>query len=230
MIRISIKQYVRLTAWTGVYNRHHKQAERQFDGVAANEATQGFSKFMDIPLYQIRSNVNTSLFGDFGNMNQDDYTLAESMQPTTNGLHVSITYQLSVKFIYGTCCANQPACTIPMFIHAPPLPSFKLPEAPQGWDPTVYDQSDFALPVPDNEMRPSEVNEAAFNPESQPLMPPSPPTPPPHYNQDPNAQNQYNNGHGQVPAPVPIPAPQPYHNHGPPPPVPMGQPTNLYNQ
>lgn len=138
---------------------------------------------MDIPLYEIKSQVNASNFTDFSPLHAEDYFLAETLQPTTNGVHVNITYQISVKMVYDTYCASEPECTMPMFIQAPPLQNFHKVEAPVGWAPTVFDQANFALPVPDTELRPYQEG-PGFDPEAQPLIPGSPPTPPPNYYPD----------------------------------------------
>jgi hypothetical protein len=116
----------------------------------------------------MKGHVNTSLFGDFGNIHHDEQYLTESLQPTTNGIHVNITYQLSVKLVYDTYCANQPECTIPLFIQAPPLQNFQIMQAPQDWNPQIYDQANFSCPVPQNELLPYDENLL----EKQPLMQP----------------------------------------------------------
>jgi hypothetical protein len=124
--------------------------------------------FFDIPLSDMKGHVNTSLFDDFGNIYHDEKYLAESLQPTTNGAHVNITYQLSVNLEYDTYCANQPECTIPLFIEAPPLQYFQVMQAPQDWNPQIYDQANFSCPVPQNELLPYDENIL----EAQPLMQP----------------------------------------------------------
>lgn len=141
----------------------------------AETSTNGFTRYLDIPLYEMKTNVNRYEFNEFVNFQDTDYYLAETLQPTTNGVHVNITYQLSIKLHYGTYCADQPGCTIPLFIQAPPLPNFQKVEAPQGWNPTVYDQANFALPVPETELKPQQEEE--YNPnnaqgynENSPLM------------------------------------------------------------
>lgn len=127
-----------------MYRRTHKKGEKFFDGLGANEKTEGFTRYLDIPLYDMKGQVNTSLFHDFGKIRYDEQHLAETLQPTTNGVHLNITYQLSVKLDYDTYCADKPECTIPLFIQAPQLQNFSIIQAPQDWNPHVYDQSNFA--------------------------------------------------------------------------------------
>lgn len=146
---------MRLTSWTGVYRRTLNKGERFFEGVGAQEATEGFTKFLDIPLYEMKCKMDMNQFKDFEHLGAEDYALAETMQPTTSGVHVNITYQLSIKLVYDTYCASEPEATIPMFIQAPPLHNFQKVIAPQGWNPHVYEEVNFALPVPDSELRPS---------------------------------------------------------------------------
>jgi len=52
---------------------------------------------LDIPLTELKGNVNPQVFSDFTPLYGEDMYLANGTQPTTSGLHVNITYQLSVK-------------------------------------------------------------------------------------------------------------------------------------
>jgi len=69
------------------------------------------------------------------------------MQPQANGKNVNITYRIWVKLIYDTYCANQPEWTIPLHILPPELPNYGLIQAPEGWNPMIFDEINLVLPV-----------------------------------------------------------------------------------
>ena len=205
-----------MTSWGSVYRRTLNKGEKFFDGIEANKATEGFTRYLDIPLIELKGGVNTALFTDFTPIYNDEMYLAESVQPTTNGLHVSITYQLSIKLIYDTYCAKEPECCIPLFIQAPELPNFEMVQAPEGWNPTTYDEVNFALPVPSNEMIQTQPMEEGFPLEGQGMAQP----------QIPIAQPQMQI-EGQFPPPAPYGAPQSPAPYGAPQsPAPYGAPQN----
>lgn len=189
----------------------------------------------------MKGQVNTSLFHDFGKIRYDEQYLAETLQPTTNGVHLNITYQLSVKLDYDTYCADKPECTIPLFIQAPQLQNFSIIQAPQDWNPHVYDQSNFACPVPPSELLP--YNEYA--PEGQPLLQQEPNMyNPPNINVQMNSNMPMGGGQPQMqmnanfnmphPGPVggsdpnmydPVPPPVPSPEHHSPVPIPIPMPS-----
>ena len=169
-LRIQVKQFVKLTAWGGVYRRTFTKGEKIFDGIAPFESSNGFTRYLEIPLCDMKSKVYKHKYTDIDPMDGMDTFLAETLQPTTNGINLNITYHLSVTMQYNTCCSNHPICTIPLFIQAPPLQNFQVVQAPQNWNPTIYNTAELALPVPSNElMQPLQPN---FN-EHAPLLDPS---------------------------------------------------------
>ena len=189
-----------MRSWGSIYRRTHKKAEKFFDGIEENKATEGFSRYLDIPLSELKGEVNTSLFADFIPIQNNEMFLAESVQPTTNGQNVSITYQLSIKLIYDTYCAKEPKCSIPLFIQAPALQNFQLIQAPEGWNPTTYDEVYFALPVPNNEMAPPQIPIDQQQMQIEGLMPPPVPYGVPQNTQIPAQNAQIPAQNAQIPA------------------------------
>jgi len=151
-VRICIKQYIKLNSYSAVYNRNRKVGEKSYDGIGPREETEGHTRFLDISLAELKSEVNHQVFSDFTPIYNEEMALANCIQPTTSGLHVNITYKLEIKLMYNTYCATLPQTSIPLFIQAPALQDFTMIQAPEGWNPTTYDEANFALPVPPTEM------------------------------------------------------------------------------
>jgi hypothetical protein len=171
-IKISIKQNVKLTASTKVYDRSFLITERYFEGIPAKMSTNGFSRNLNIPLNEYKNKSDHSRSNIFKKLSEEEKELCKSMQPTTNGKNVSIVYELQVEFLYNTMGAAQPSCCIPMFLQAPPLPNFNFPEAPRGWNPKIFDKVEVAMPVTgNNEQISNLINEGIEVPESIPLLP-----------------------------------------------------------
>lgn len=105
---MQIKQFVRLTSWGSVYNRTFPKATKYYDGIGANDSTNGFTRYLEIPLAEVRNEVFKHTYTDFAPMDGLDQYLAETLQPTTTGLHLNITYQLSIKMEYDIYCSNHP--------------------------------------------------------------------------------------------------------------------------
>ena len=95
-IKINIKQFVILTAYSSVYRRTFKKGERIYEGVNANAKAIGTeSRYLEIPLYEMKNIINKHEYTDFGFYDEDMY-LAQTLQPTTTGLHLNITYYLII--------------------------------------------------------------------------------------------------------------------------------------
>ena len=158
-IKIGIIQSVVLTAYSGVYRRQIKVGERFYDGVPARTKAMGqYGRYLEIPLYELKNNVNRNNFKEFGILDEDAL-LAQTLQPTTTGLSVNITYNLQVDLDYDTYWADMPRWTTPMFIQAPELQNFKLAQAPSDWNPQVFDEVNLALPVHASELIPYQYNQ-----------------------------------------------------------------------
>eukprot|EP00343_Euplotes_focardii_P008540 CAMPEP_0205822174 /NCGR_PEP_ID=MMETSP0206-20130828/11256_1 /ASSEMBLY_ACC=CAM_ASM_000279 /TAXON_ID=36767 /ORGANISM="Euplotes focardii, Strain TN1" /LENGTH=213 /DNA_ID=CAMNT_0053118209 /DNA_START=694 /DNA_END=1335 /DNA_ORIENTATION=+ len=200
-----------LTAYSSVYRRNFKKGEKNFDGVEPRTETEGFTRYLDIPLSELKGKVDAHQFTDFTPLDGADMYLAEAIQPTTNGLHLNITYKLSVKLCYDTYCATEPECSTPLFIQAPELQNFQMIQAPENWSPTTYDEVNFALPVPRNELMQQEPIEmgADYNPQQMGVPAPFP--------QPQMEADMY------MPAPIPTAGPQLA-------PVPMGHPIQPTDQ
>ena len=84
--------------------------EREFDGIGENQRTDGMERYMELPLneYHVKSDKNkfSTAFKD-----QDDYYLGESIQPSTNGRLVQVSYTLNVVPEYNTVCVCSPPQT-----------------------------------------------------------------------------------------------------------------------
>jgi len=119
---------------------------KEYDGLAANSNTGGMNRFLELSLAGIRQQARP--FDDVKPLSADDLYLAERMQPSSHGNAVKLWYTLTVFCNYGTCCAEEPHCTIPLTITPPPLPSFGQVQAPAGWSPTVFNTFEFNLPGP----------------------------------------------------------------------------------
>jgi len=146
-INIRLEQHIELRASDGrVYNDRRILEQKDFDGLAANQSTGGLNRYLELNLASIKQQARS--FTDGKSIGKDDLFLAEQLQPTARGAIVKLHYTLTVQCNYGTCCAEQPHCTIPLCITPPPLPSYGQIEAPSGWNPTVFQTFNFSLPGP----------------------------------------------------------------------------------
>lgn len=142
-----MEQNIYLRARDGaVYSDKRVLEEKRYDGLGAGQATGGMNRFLELSLANIRQKPRP--FDDGKPLNSDYLYLAERLQPTSKGNTVKLWYTLTVFCNYGTCCAEEPHCTIPLCITPPPLPSFGKVEAPPGWSPVVYNTFNFNLPGP----------------------------------------------------------------------------------
>ena len=128
-------------------------------------------------------------------MYDDDIFLAQTLQPTTTGMSVNITYWLQVELDYDTYWADIPKWSIPMFIQAPELQNFFTPTAPANWNPQIFDEVNLALPVPVNELK--QYNNQNIPHENRRLLEDE------KYNADQNYLPPISYSQG-VPAPVPV--------------------------
>ena len=88
---------------------------------------------------------------------QDDAFLGESIQPSTNGKIVQITYTLNVTLSYDGCCiCSTPTTEIPLFISPPQLPSYAQITAPADWDPEIFEVKNLETPKVATPMRQDE--------------------------------------------------------------------------
>ncbi|CAI2368423.1 unnamed protein product [Moneuplotes crassus] len=164
-IKICIKQFTQLKSESGIYKRSREIGSREFDGVQAREDTDGFSKLLQIPLNELESKMSHQLFYNFDPVYRDEVGLVNFIQPTTSGLHLNITYLLEVKLIYKIRCGKMPKTSIPLFIHAPEIEGFTIIKAPEDWNPTTYNESNYETPLAPIEMAQKQVfNNIAYNP------------------------------------------------------------------
>lgn len=146
-INIRLEQHAELRAADGhQYNDRRVLEEKKFDGLGANQSTGGLNRYLELSLRDIKQQPRS--FDDQKSLDKDDLYLAEKIQPTASGSIVKLSYTLGIYPDYGTCCAQDPSCVIPLVITPPPLPSFGQVEAPPGWSPTVFHTFNFTLPGP----------------------------------------------------------------------------------
>ena len=146
-VTIRLDQHVELRGKDGrTYTNKLVLEQKEYDGLAANTATGGMNRFLELSLANIRQQARP--FDDVKPLSADELYLAERIQPTSQGNSVKLWYTLTVFCNYGTCCAEEPHCTIPLCITPAPLPNFGAIEAPPGWSPTVYNTFSFSLPGP----------------------------------------------------------------------------------
>lgn len=146
-ISIRLMQHVELKAKDGqIYTENRLLESKRFDGLGANQATGGMNRYLELSLAGIRQQARP--FDDNKSLDKDDLFLAERIQPTAKGTIVKLHYTLTIHCNYGSVCAEEPHCTIPLTITPPPLPSFGVVQAPAGWNPTVFGCFDFHLPGP----------------------------------------------------------------------------------
>jgi hypothetical protein len=131
----------------------HEQVllEQKYPGIGQGLRTKGMDRFMELNLREYRNKEDKKYFSEIF-AERDDHYLGEGVQPTVTGRLVKITYSLRLFPEYKTCCACSPPQTdISVFISPPKLPSYKQVEAPQDWDPQVFDVKEMAAPVPKSE-------------------------------------------------------------------------------
>jgi hypothetical protein len=146
-INIRLEQHVELKAFDGfTYNDRRVLEHKRFDGLAANQSTGGMNRFLELSLANIRQQARP--FDDDKKLNKDDLFLAEKIQPSSHGKFVKLWYTLTVNCNYGSICAEEPHCTIPLCITPPPLPNFGRVDAPAGWSPVLFNNFEFNLPAP----------------------------------------------------------------------------------
>ncbi|CAI2364882.1 unnamed protein product [Moneuplotes crassus] len=146
-ITIELKQHVELRSKDErTFTDNRVLESKEYDGLAANSNTGGMTRYLELSLAGIRQQARP--FDDVKPLSADDLYLAERMQPSSHGNAVKLWYTLTVFCNYGTCCAQEPHCTIPLTITPPPLPSFGQVQAPAGWSPTVFNTFEFNLPGP----------------------------------------------------------------------------------
>ena len=146
-ITIRLQQHVELRSKDGrEYHDNRIISQKQFDGLGPNQSTGGLNRYLELNLATIKQQPRS--FEDHKSLDKDDLYLAERIQPTSKGAIVKLHYTLTVNCDYGTCCAEEPHCTIPLTITPPPLPSFGQVEAPPGWAPVMFNTFQFSLPGP----------------------------------------------------------------------------------
>jgi sporulation-control protein spo0M len=146
-INISLTQHVELRAKDGrTYNETRVLENKQFDGLGANQSTGGMNRYLELSLSGIKQQARP--FDDQKALDKDELYLAERIQPTAKGHTVKLHYTLAVTCDYGSVCAEQPNCTIPLCITPPPLPSYGQVQAPSGWAPVEFNTFQFSLPGP----------------------------------------------------------------------------------
>lgn len=146
-ISIRLQQHVDLRASDGlVYTNTHLLEQKNYDGLGANQATGGLNRYLELNLSNIKQMPKS--FDDNKPLSKDDLYLAERIQPTASGSIVKLHYTLTVFANYGSVCAEEPHCTIPLTITPPPLPGFGQIQAPPGWAPVVFSTFNFSLPGP----------------------------------------------------------------------------------
>jgi len=64
--------------------------------------------YLEMPLYEIKNQINRNDYSDFGGIQDEDMYLAQTLQPTTTGVNLNITYKISVEPDYNTYCASVP--------------------------------------------------------------------------------------------------------------------------
>jgi len=134
------------------FNHEQVLLEQNYPGLKKGEKTNKKNKFMELDLRKYRSKEEATSFPSLYEENDDRY-LAEGIQPTVTGTHVKITYSLRILPEYGSCCVCSPPSTcISLFISPPQLPSYQKIQAPQNWDPQVFDIKEMAAPVPKTDM------------------------------------------------------------------------------
>ena len=101
-IRVKVKQFVHLRSTYNSYRETKTKAERIFDGLEANGSTEGFNRYLDIPLHTISGEVNSYRYGINLPLYDGNIYVDNSMQPTTTGHIVNISYSISIKLIYNT--------------------------------------------------------------------------------------------------------------------------------
>ena len=85
--------------------------------------------------------------------------LAEEMQTTINGKIIDIQYLLSVKLICNSWCSSSyPKLQIPIFIHALEQNSSQIVEAPEGWNPIIYEEAKLVVPVDESDQQPNQID------------------------------------------------------------------------
>jgi hypothetical protein len=146
-ISIRLMQHVELRAKDGLlYTDQRVVEQRDYDGLEANQSTNGLNRYLELSLATAKNKARS--FDPNKPLKEEDRFLAEGLQPSCTGSIIKLWYTLTVFANYGTCCAEEPHCTIPLTISPPPLPNYGIVEAPPGWNPVVYNTFEFKLPGP----------------------------------------------------------------------------------
>ena len=135
-IVFQLKQIVRLSTDHHNYLRTYKILSKNFPGLEPNEQIE--NKELQINLAESKQTYQR--YDGEKKLDQDEIQLAEFIQPTTSGRWLNIQYQLEIKQKFeGTCCSDNPHCSLAMFLQPPYLPSYGQMAAPNDWDPVIYD-------------------------------------------------------------------------------------------
>ena len=129
---LKLEQKVELRGDGHEFKEDKTLVQRDFEGIGANEKTDGLNRFLELSTAGLRNEVRDKKKKE---ILPEDRNYGEMMQPTANGHIVKFYYELSVTSRYDVCCANTPKVKIPLTIYPPPLPFFGQFQAPPNWNP-----------------------------------------------------------------------------------------------
>jgi len=129
------------------YTRSHTVCKRYFDGVDDEETLN--NKLVEINLAESKQPFHPYDHDDIKPLDNSENTLAEFLQPTTNGKCVNIRYELEIKWkMEGVCSVyDEPNWIINLFVQPPWLPNYSQMQAPPDWNPQIYDPYQMNVPT-----------------------------------------------------------------------------------
>ena len=145
---IRLKQNVRLDSGAHQYNRNSVVLTQSCGQVEPKEHVE--NKLVELDLGKIKPKVHNdahSVDSDIEELSKQMMHMAESIQPTTNGKCLQVTYELETLLEFeGTCCIDNPNCIMSLFLQPPIMEHMPAFHAPHGWKPQVHDVTKIQIP------------------------------------------------------------------------------------
>lgn len=155
-IIMTLKQKVTLDTGHHQYRRSYNVLERSFGSVDANTTKENMLCELNLSLAKQHYVDNFAHYDDMKKPNKNMISFAETLQPTTSGKCISISYELCTKLEFeGTCCIDNPDCTMDMFLQPAFMPGYGSVKAPANWNPKNYDN--VVVKMPDSTYAPVEA-------------------------------------------------------------------------
>lgn len=134
------------------YSNSYVVLEKEYPMIEKGQSTHGDEELMELDLSEYGKekggegeSEGESQHDIKEKYHEDDFkALKEGVQPTSIGNMIKITYTLKVVPEYDGCCScSSLGTSIGLFIAPPKMPSYQVLEAPEGWDPQVFENKNF---------------------------------------------------------------------------------------